>query len=444
MAAREFKGAFCPVSLTCRANISKRKAARPGPACGLKSLPKTDRAVRGGTQSKTSVRVPRQGRRRHCVILHAQEGRRNDDNMAKSTRRTKAPPTIDMNFDEALGGFAQSRPPASVPSLVEDGPVHLMEDDTGARFLIYVTDQGVRHELRHDNEQPWFTQKQLAEMFGVDLRTANHHVQEFMGTGELSEATIRNFRIVRDEGGRQVEREIKHYALDVAFYVGYRVNSTAGVLFRKWATSVLVRFATKGFVIDKDRLKDPDDPSIVDHLRDIVDEIRAAGANAYREVKKLCSACADYDGSSERAKAFFASMENKMLWVATADRRPMTSAELIFERADVTKPDMGLTYHTGKRGPPTQRDVTVGTNYLYPDEQQVKNRVINLVLRYLEDQHRQKRIVYMDSLETKLDEFIQFNGWPLLTHRGHKSGEKAREHAKQLLLVYKKRIEADE
>lgn len=354
--------------------------------------------------------------------------------MAKNKKASSS--TIEMEFDKALGEFATVRPTAEATT---KEPLRLQEDDTGARFLVYVTDLGVRHELRFEGEQPWFTQKQLADMFGVQVPTVYEHIQRFTDDGELEKSTIRDFLIVRQEGSRKVERLIAHYTLDVAFYVGYRVNSTAGVLFRKWATAVLIQFATKGFVIDKDRLKDPDDPSIVDHLGDIIDEIRAAGANAFREVKTLCAACADYDGSTEKAAAFFASMENKMLWVATAERGSMTSAELIFSRADVAQPNMGLTYHTGKRGDPTQRDVVVGTNYLLVDEQQVKNKVVNLVLRYLEDQHRQKRIVYMDNLGGKLDEFIIFNGWPLLTHKGQKSGEKARDHARHLLSEFKQR-----
>lgn len=149
--------------------------------------------------------------------------------------------------------------------------------------------------------------------------------------------------------------------------------------------------------------------------------------------KRICSLCPDYDGSSLAAEGFFASIENKMLWVATAERRSMTSAELIMARAGIDKPDMGLTYHTGKRGIPVQKDVTVGTNYLYPEEQTTKNRVIDLVLRYFEDQHRQDLAVSMAELEDKLDEFIKFNGWPLLTHFGKVKGDDAREYAKQLL-----------
>jgi hypothetical protein len=347
------------------------------------------------------------------------------------------PSTIEMEFDKVLGEFASVKPAGLAANA--DEPLRLQEDDTGARFLVYVTDLGVRHELRFEGEQPWFTQKQLADMFGVDTDTVGDHIKVFQGAGELAESTTGKFPVVQTEGEREVRRDLKHYTLDVAFYVGYRVNSTAGVLFRRWATAVLIQFATKGFVIDKDRLKDPDDPSIVDHLGDIIDEIRAAGANAFREVKKLCAACADYDGGTEKAAAFFASMENKMLWVATAERGSMTSAELIFSRADATLPNMGLTYHTGKRGDPTQRDVVVGTNYLLVDEQQIKNKVVNLVLRYLEDQHRQKRIIYMDNLEAKLDEFIKFNGWPLLSHKGRKSGDKARDLARQMLNEYKLR-----
>jgi hypothetical protein len=361
--------------------------------------------------------------------------------MTRPKKTYEKPLKLDMEFDEALGRFAQVSP-SELPGralavAADDDPVHLIEDDTGDRFLIYVDDQGVHHELRYSGDQPWFTQKQLAQMFGVDTDTVSDHIKKFVADGELQAATTGKFPVVQKEGNRDVRRETLHYTLDVAFYVGYRVNSAAGVLFRKWATALLVQFATKGFVIDKRRLKEPDDPGLVAELRDIVDEIRASGTNAYREVKRLCTLCPDYKGSGEAAEHFFASIENKMLWVATAARKPMTSAELIVSRADVTKPDMGLTYHTGKRGVPTQKDVTVGTNYLLPDEQKTKYRVIEMILRYFEDQHRQNLTVPMAAMEAKLDEFILFNGWPLLRTLGSVKGEKAREHAKRLLKEYK-------
>ncbi len=356
--------------------------------------------------------------------------------MAKTKRKSNPSVKLDVPVDEALARFARTSP-VDLQSGNENHPVQLFEDDTGARFLIYSNDKGDFAELRFEGDQPWFTQKQLAQMFGVSVRSVGDHVKKFIEGGELGDSVTRKFRVTATDGKAY---NTTHYALDVAFYVGYRVNSGAGILFRRWATNILVQFATSGFVIDKDRLKNPDDDGIVAELRDIVDDIRGAGANAYREVKKICTLCPDYDGSSEMAHNFFASIENKMLWVATSENNPMTSAELIMSRADLKAPDMGLTYHTGKRGAPTQKDVTVGTNYLLLNEQKTKNRVIDLVLRYFEDQHRQNLTVPMAELEAKLDEFIKFNGWPLLDHLGKVKGERARNHAKRLLKEYKNKL----
>lgn len=157
-------------------------------------------------------------------------------------------------------------------------PVHLVEDEaTGDPILLYGTDDGVRLELRFDGSDLWMSQAQMAELFGLDVRTVNEHLSNVYREGELDEAaTIRNFRIVRLEGGRQVSREINHYNLDAIISVGYRVSSKQGTLFRKWATAVLVQFATKGFVIDSPRLKSPQEHDRVAELREIIRDIRAS------------------------------------------------------------------------------------------------------------------------------------------------------------------------
>ena len=152
-------------------------------------------------------------------------------------------------------------------------PLSVIEDaTTGNRFVTYTTSKGVTHELQFDGEEPWFTQKDLAEMFGVDVRTVNEHIQSFRQAGELDDSTIRDFRIVRQEGNRTVERPIEHYGLDVAFYVGYRVNSTEGKLFRRWATQMLVQLATKGFVVNKRQLRG--DTDRLAELRKIITDLR--------------------------------------------------------------------------------------------------------------------------------------------------------------------------
>ena len=138
-------------------------------------------------------------------------------------------------------------------------PVRVLEDaDTGHRFVVYPTKNGLQADLRFDGDEPWFTQLQIAEIFGVDVKTANHHILKFQEDGELDPSTIRKFEIVRQEGSRTVNRAIEHYGLDEAFYVGYRVNSTEGKLFRRCATNMLVQLATKGFIVDVTRLKEPD------------------------------------------------------------------------------------------------------------------------------------------------------------------------------------------
>lgn len=348
-----------------------------------------------------------------------------------------------------MAGKKSSRPKAGkapVPDLEQalakalpaEAPLRLVRrDESGPDLLVYATDRDVKVELRFEGDAPWFTQAQLAEIFGVDVRTANHHVAQFRETAELDSATIRNFRIVREEGVRQVEREIEHYGLDVAFYVGYRVNTAQGVLFRRWATAILVQIAKYGYFIDKERLKSPDAGSVIDEIKGEIYEIRAATANAYREVLRIVSLCSDYDGT-EPANALFARMENKMLFATTG----RTAPELIMERADADAPSMGLTYYTGKRGP-TQKDVKVGNNYLFAEEAQRKNRATVMLLDYFEEQADQGRLVTLAECEAKIDAFINFNQWDLLRNAGAVSRDAANRHATEQLKLFKGGSAAD-
>jgi hypothetical protein len=156
-------------------------------------------------------------------------------------------------------------------------PVTLVEDQTGDKFLLYTGNNGIEVDLRFEAEQPWFTETQLAEIFGVGGRIVNYHIHQFLISGELRAATTQKIRVVRVEGGREVNRGVTHYSLDVAFYVGYRVNSDAGILFRQWATGILVTYATKGFVIDSERLKNPDGkPDYFDELLAKIRDIRSS------------------------------------------------------------------------------------------------------------------------------------------------------------------------
>lgn len=339
-----------------------------------------------------------------------------------------------MDFEQALERFAgvplveadEAEAKAREVQLVQ----HAGEEDAPP-VLLYVTDKGVKLELRFTDGEPWFTYGQMASMFGVTERAVIDHVQNYIGEGEIDEATTRKFRVVRQEGEREVRRELDHFALDIAFYVGYRVNSRQGALFRRWATDVLIRFAKFGYAMDVERLKEPEQAGILDELKEIIRDIRASTHNAYREVRRIVALCQDYDGSSETARAFYARMENKLLYVATSKTAP----ELIIERADAMKPDMGLTYYTGKRGP-TQADSKVANNYLAEGEAKVKNRVTVMLLDYFEDQADQGRLVTMKEAEEKLDGFIKFNQWPLLRDAGRISRAAADRRAIEQQKIY--------
>lgn len=356
--------------------------------------------------------------------------------MAKKPLPPEAPFKLEgMDFEQALERFA------GVP-LVEANEAEAKareilltqresEGDVAPPILFYTTERGTKLELRVNDGEIWCTQAQLASLFDVTVPTVNHHIKQYVEEGELDESTIRSFLIVRQEGEREVRREIEHYSLDVAFYVGYRVNSRKGALFRRAATDILVRFAKYGYAMDVERLKAPDNPGILDELKEIIRDIRASTQNVYREVRRIVALCQDYDGSSETARAFYARMENKLLYVATNKTAP----EIIIERADAMKPDMGLTYYTGKRGP-TQADAKVANNYLAEGEAKVKNRITGMLLDYFEDQADQGKLVMMADAESKLDEYIKFNGWPLLRDAGRISRAAADRRAIEQQKIY--------
>jgi hypothetical protein len=304
-------------------------------------------------------------------------------------------------------------------------PLRLVQDEaTGANFLLYSTDTGVKAELRFEDEQPWFTQAQLAEIFGVDVRTANHHVQQFVSAGELDEATIRKFRIVRSEGERQVEREIDHYGLDVAFYVGYRVNSTQGILFRRWATQILTQYAVKGFVIDVKRLRDSDNYDRIQELREAIAEIRASDVNVYGELRRICSFAQDYDPKSKEWQRFYQNMRAKLCFAVVSK----TPSMLIAERADATTPNMGLQSWDGDQI--TQKDATTAKCYLAPPEYRELNRLTVILLDVFADQADLGKLTTMKMAEDLFDKQLKLLERPVLRHGGTISHEAAEAHAK--------------
>ena len=316
-------------------------------------------------------------------------------------------------------------------------PLRVLEDaDTGHRFVVYTNKDGVQAELRFDGAEPWFTQLQVAGIFGVSVPTVNEHISKFYADGELDEATIRKFRIVRQEGTRQVEREIEHYGLDVAFYVGYRVNSSEGKLFRRWATTMLVQLATKGFVVDVRRLREPEGQDRVAELRELLQDIRSDEANLYREVRAICAACADYDPKSKASKDFFVRAQVKIVYAVTSK----TPAMILVERADADAANMGL--QTWPNDNIRQADVTVSKNYLAPGEADELNRVTALLLDYMLDQLKIGRIATMADAEKAFDTLLKTSGRTVLTHGGTIKTTIAKEHAVEQYKIYAVRQKA--
>ena len=307
------------------------------------------------------------------------------------------------------------------------------DERTGNKLVPYVTGKGVEVDLLFDGEQPWFTRADLADMFGVTVPTVVSHIQSFMDANELDDSTIRDFLIVRKEGNREVERQIMHYSLDVAFYVGYRVNSTEGKLFRRWATTMLVQLATKGFVIDRRRLKGGKNAERLRELREIIRDLRSEEANLYAELIHICAMCQDYDPKSKEAHKFFQFMQAKIFY-AVAEKTP---SQVIAARANAKAENMGLKSWAGDR--PLQSDALVGKNYLDRDEIDQLNRLTTILLDVFEDQVKIGKLTKMTEAAELLDGQLQGLNRKIIKKVGPPSADKAKKLAKDQYRIFNQR-----
>jgi hypothetical protein len=293
-------------------------------------------------------------------------------------------------------------------------------------LLVYTTEDGkVRVECRFAEGNLWLTQALIAELFDKDVRTVNDHLLNIYEEAELTpQATIRKYRIVRSEGGRQVARQIDHYNLDAILAVGYRVRSVQGTQFRRWATERLREFLVKGFTLDDERLKNPPAAGsgfgdYFDELLERIRDIRASEKRMYLRVREIFALAADYQPDQRQTGEFFSHIHNKLHYASTG----RTAAELIAERADHGQPNMGLT--TFKGSAVRKLDVTVAKNYLKEPEIQELNRIVVMWLDFAEDQARRRKQVFLKDWEAKLDDFLKFNDRRVLTHAGHISKDRA-------------------
>ena len=298
-------------------------------------------------------------------------------------------------------------------------------------FLLYTTEDGrTRVECRFEDETIWLSQKLMSELFEVEVPTINEHLKTLYETGEIDpNPTIRKFRIVRQEGKRQVARVIEHYSLEAILAVGFRVRSQRGAQFRRWATDRLSEYLVKGFTMDDERLKNPPIdgrgiPDYFDELLERIRDIRTSERRVYLRVRELFALAADYQASEKETVAFFKAIQNKLHFATTGK----TAAELIKERADASQPNMGLT--TWKGEIVRKGDVTIAKNFLQADEIEELNRIVVMWLDFAEDQTRRRQQVFLKDWQTKLDDFLRFNDRSVLENPGSIAKKNADEHAR--------------
>jgi len=317
-------------------------------------------------------------------------------------------------------------------------PVHLQEDeDTGDRFLVYGDGTGTHVEVNYAGDQLWMTQAQIASLYGRDISTISRHINNILDEGELDEATS------LQKAQTSLGRPATLYSLDMVISVGYRVASKQATLFRKWATQKLVQFATKGFVIDAPRLKNPENRDRIAELKEIIRDIRSDEANVYRELREICALCQDYDGGSEAWRDFYKTTQAKLVYAVCSN----TPAEVIAKRADASDENMGL--RTWPNQNIRKRDVSVSKNYLGESEVRELNRLTNILLDIFEDQVELGRLTLMSEAEILLDRQLKDLGRQVLRTGGSMSMMKAKLLAEKAYTKFdaarkeKRRQEAD-
>jgi hypothetical protein len=315
----------------------------------------------------------------------------------------------------------------------QDGPTPA--ESAGGQILIY-RDGSLNLQVRVDGRTVWLTQAAMAELYQTTPQNITLHIKAIYGEGELEEqATCTDYLQVRFEGTRRVQRMLRHYSLDVILAVGYRVRSARGTQFRQWATSRLRELLVKGFVLDDERIKAGRTigQDYFDELLARIRDIRASERLFYQKITDIYATSIDYDPAADITRQFYATIQNKLHWAAHGH----TAAEVIRDRADADKPNMGLTAWKNAPGGPIRRtDVTIAKNYLTQQEIAELNRVVSMYLDYAEDQARRHRPMHMSEWAARLDSFLQFNERNVLTHAGTISHELAEERALAQFAVF--------
>ena len=304
-----------------------------------------------------------------------------------------------------------------------------------SNIIMYTTEDGLtKIEVTFDEDTVWLSLDQMAELFQRDKSTISRHIKNIFTEGELRpEATVAKFATVQTEGNRQVTRDIDYYNLDVIISVGYRVKSLRGTQFRIWASSVLKEYMKKGFALDDDRLKRLGGGNYFDELLARIRDIRSSEKVFWRKVLEIYATSIDYDPSAEASVQFFKQVQNKMHWAAHRH----TAAEIVYQRADAEKENMGLTSWEGKRI--KRSDTEIAKNYLTQTELDALNKIVSAYLVIAEVRALAHEPMYMkDWLET-IDDYLKMTRRDILTTKGRVTHKQAIDKAHAEYEKYRKK-----
>jgi len=312
---------------------------------------------------------------------------------------------------------------------------------SAAEYLTFIAATGDNEqsfEMRYEDENIWLTQKMMATLYNVDVRTINEHIQKIYNDAELEEkATIRDFRIVQTEGARQVGRDVKHYNLQMIIAVGFKVNNERAVQFRKWANLIVRDYTIQGWVMDKERLKNGGSVLTKEYFEKqlaVIREIRMSERRFYQKITDIYATALDYDRTAKTTREFFATVQNKLHWAIHGH----TAAELIVERADHRKKHMGLTaWEAAPDGKIQKYDVSVAKNYLAEKELESLERIVTIYLDYAELQASRNIPMTMQDWKTRLDAFLQFTEYEILHDSGKVTAEIAKTFAESEFEKYR-------
>lgn len=287
-------------------------------------------------------------------------------------------------------------------------------------FLLYTNDNGeVKVDVLLKDETIWLTINQMAELFGIDKSGISRHIKNIFETGELQEElVVAKIATTTQHGamvGKTQTKAVMYFNLDMIISVGYRVNSMRGTHFRIWATKQLTELIKKGFVLDNQKLKNPDNPfgkDYFDELLEQIRDIRSSEKRFYRKITDIYALAVDYEPKAEETREFFKVVQNKLIYAATGN----TAAEVIAQRIDASKDNMGLTSFKGTKV--RKQDVTISKNYLNKEELDTLNRIVTMYLDYAELQAKNHRQMFMKDWREKLDAFLQFNEQEILQNAG--------------------------